>query len=123
MFTVTPEMAKRCQEYSDNLMAEKKRKDAQYKLERDEKLKAMGLENCDQFFVEKIVEVQEIVSKVEEEAVKGAKEVLKKAQETSEADASDSVPKPTVSEAAVSEAPQSAKVDQIPDSHIIISPS
>ena len=39
----------------------------------------MGLENCDQFFVEKIVEVQEIASKVEEEAVKGAKEVLKKA--------------------------------------------
>ena len=57
MFTVTPEMEKRCQEYSNHLKAEKKRKAAQYKLERNEQLKAMGLENCDQFFVEKIVEV------------------------------------------------------------------
>ena len=57
MFIVTPEMAKRCKEYSDDLMAEKKRKAAQYKLERDEQLKAMGLENCDQFYVEKLVKV------------------------------------------------------------------
>jgi len=68
------------------------------------------------------------VSKVEEEAVKGAKEALKKTQETPEADASGSVPKPIVleagvSEAAASEAPQSAKVDQIPDPQTIISPS
>jgi len=57
MFTVTPKMKKRCQEYTDNLMAEKKRKAAQYKLERDEKLKALGLKNCDQFYVEKLAEV------------------------------------------------------------------
>ena len=81
MFIVTPEMAKRCQEYIDNLMAEKKRKVAQYKLERDEQLKAMGLENCDQFYVEKLAEVQEIANKVEEEVVKGAKEILKRLKE------------------------------------------
>jgi len=111
---------------------------AQYKLERDEKLKAMGLENYDQFFVEKIAEVQEIASKVEEEAMKKAKEALKETLGTSEANASGSVPKVAVSEAvvsevvaseaaaseaAVSEATQSAKVDQIPDPQTIISPS
>jgi len=128
MFIVTPEIAKRCQEYSDNLMAEKKRKAAQYKLERDEQHKAMSLENCDQFYVEKLAEVQEIASKVEEEAVKGAKEILKKGQGTPEAGASGSVPKSTVSEATVSEvvaseAPQFAKVNQISDPQTTISPS
>jgi len=47
MFTVTLEIEKKYQEYTDNLKAEKKGLAAQYKLERDEKLKAMGLENCD----------------------------------------------------------------------------
>ena len=42
MFVVTPEMAKRAKEHADKLTAEKKRKHAQYKLERDEKLKAIG---------------------------------------------------------------------------------
>jgi len=42
MFVVTPEMAKRAKEHADKLTAEKKRKAAQYKLERDEKLKAIG---------------------------------------------------------------------------------
>jgi len=103
MFTVTLEMEKRCQEYTDNLKAEKKRLTAQYKLERDEKLKTMGLENCDQFYVEKIVEVQVLASKVEEEAMKGAKKALKETLGTSEADASGFVPKVAVSEALVSE--------------------
>jgi len=139
MFIVTPELAKRSQEYSDNLKAEKKRLPAQYLLERDEKLKAMGLENCDQFYVEKIVEVEVLASKVEEEAMKGAKEALKETLGTSEADASGSVPKVVVSETviseaaiseaviseaaasdtAVSEATQSAKVDQIPDPKLL----
>jgi len=98
----------------------------------------MGLENCDQFFVEKIVEVQVITSKVEEEAMKGAKEALKETLGTSEAYASGSVPKVAISEAvvseavaseaadseaAVSEATQSAKVYQIPNPQTTISPS
>ena len=48
--------------------------------------------------------------------MKGAKEALKETLGTSEADASGSVPKVAVSEAVISEATQSAKVDQIPDS-------
>jgi len=71
-----------------------------------------------------------IASKVEEEAMKGAKEALKETLGTSKADASGSVPKVAISEAVVSEAAaavskatQSAKVDQIPDPQTIISPS
>jgi len=70
MFVMTPEIAKRCKEHGDKIMAEKKRKAAQYKLDRDEQLKAIGQENCDKFYVKKIAEVQEIANRVEEEAVK-----------------------------------------------------
>jgi len=42
MFVMTPEIAKRCKEHGDKIMAEKKRKAAQYKLDRDEQLKAIG---------------------------------------------------------------------------------
>jgi len=60
--------------------------------------------------------------------VKGAKEILTKAQGTPEVGASSSVPKSTasevvVSEAAASEATLSTKVDQIPDPQTIITPS
>ena len=101
---MTPEMEKRCQEYTENLKAEKKRLAAQYRLERDEKLKAMDLEHCDQPFIEKIVEVQVLARKVEEEAMKGAKKALKETLGTSEVDASGSVPKVVVSEVVVSKA-------------------
>ena len=78
MFTMTPELEKRSQEYSENLKNEKKRLKAQYRIERDEKLKAMGLEHCDQHTIEQIIEVQMLASKLEEEALKGAKKVLKR---------------------------------------------
>jgi len=85
MFVMTPEIAKRCKEHGDKIMAEKKRKATQYKLDRDEQLKAIGQENCDKFYVDKIDEVQEIANRVEEEAAKGAQEHLKEAVKTSEA--------------------------------------
>jgi len=67
---MTPEIAKRYKEHGDKIMAEKKRRAAQYKLDRDEQLKAIGQENCDEFYVEKIAEFQEIANRVDEEAVK-----------------------------------------------------
>jgi len=79
MFIVTPEMAKRVKEHTDKLIADKKKKVAQYKLERDEKLKVIWLGDYGNFYEEKLAEVQEIASKVEEEDVKGAKEILTKA--------------------------------------------
>ena len=35
MFVMTPEMAKKCKEHDDKIMAEKKRKAALYKLQRN----------------------------------------------------------------------------------------
>ena len=77
MFEVTPELAKKCDEYLDNMKNEKKRLKAQYRIERDEKLKALGLEHCDQLTIEQLIEVQTLSRKLEEEALKGAKKVLK----------------------------------------------
>jgi len=91
MFVMTPEIAKRCKEHGDKIMAEKKRKAAPYKLDRDEQLKAIGQENCDKIYVEKIAEVQEIANRVEEKAVKGAQKHLKEAVKTSEATATELV--------------------------------
>jgi len=47
MFVVTPAMASMAKERADKLIAEKKKQIAQYLLEKDEKLKAIGQENCD----------------------------------------------------------------------------
>jgi len=55
--------------------------------------------------------------------VKEAQEILKKVQGTSEAGASGSIQKSAASKTERSEAPLLAKVTQIPDSSIIISPS
>jgi len=57
MVTVTPEMAKRYDEYLENMKNEKKRLKAQYRIDRDKALEEMGLENCDQDTIEKIIEV------------------------------------------------------------------
>jgi len=47
MFSVTPAMASRAEEHVDKLTADKKKKATQYIVERDEKLKAIGQEECD----------------------------------------------------------------------------
>jgi len=58
------------------------------------------LENCDEYFVQKIAEVKQIAGLVEQEAVKEAKEILEQIPETSEADASEAAPgSATVAEA------------------------
>jgi len=129
MFEMTPELAKKCDEYYENLKNEKKRMKAQCRIDRDKALAAMGIEHDDQHLIEKVIEVQTLPRKLEEGAVKGAKKVLVEAQGTSVADASGSVPQvagseaagseavaleAAASEAAVSEATQSAQVNQIP---------
>jgi len=127
MFIVTPVMAKRAKDHADNLIAEKKRKKSQYVSERNEKLKAIGQEKCVEYYEQKIAEVKRIVGEVEQDAVKEAQKMLEKIQGTPEAGASGSVPKSATPESTLeadrSEAPLSAKVTQIRDSTIIISPS
>jgi len=99
MFVMTPEMTRRAKEYVDKLTADKKKK-VDYLAARDARLKSLGLENCDEYFVQKIDEVKQIVGSVEKETVKDAKEMLEQIQETSEADASEASPESaTVAEA------------------------
>ena len=100
----------------------KKKKKEDYLAARDARLKSLGLENCDKYYVHKIAEVKKIVGSVEEETVKEAKEMLEQIQGTSEAGASEAVPESTASKSAtVAEASEaSAKMIQIPDLPIII---
>jgi len=80
MFIMTPEITKRADEHAGKLAEEKKKKKEQYIAQREEKLKSLGLDSCDDFFVQKLAEVREIAGTVEQEAVKEAQEMLEKIQ-------------------------------------------
>ena len=72
MFVMTPAMARMTKEYTDKLLAEKKQKEAEYLADRDAKLQSLGLENCDEYFVQKIAEVRQIAGSVEQQVVEEA---------------------------------------------------
>ena len=76
MFVMTPAMAKMTKEYADTMIAEKKQKKADYLAAREEKLQSVGLEDCDEYFVQKIAEVRKIAGSVEQQAVAEAQEML-----------------------------------------------
>ena len=99
LFVMTPAMARMTKEYTDKLLAEKKQKEAEYLAERDAKLQSLGLENCDEYFVQKIAEVRQIAGSVEQQVVVEAQEMLELIPEASAA-----APEST-SVAEVSEAP------------------
>jgi hypothetical protein len=67
MFKMTPALKRMANERADDLIADKKDLKAQYIHERDENLKAPGLENCDEYYKEKIAEVKAIVGEVAED--------------------------------------------------------
>jgi len=89
MFIMTPEMSKRVDEHTKKLLEEQKKKKEEYLAARDEKLKSIGMDSCDEFYVQKLAEVKKIADTVELEAVKEAKEMLELIQGTSEAGASE----------------------------------
>jgi len=132
MFIMIPEMTKRVDEHAKKLLEEQKKKKEQYLAAREEKLKSIGLDCCDEFYVQKLAEVKEIADTVEQEAVKEAKKMLEQIQGTLEAGASEAVPESAALESATvaekSEASgnhsdlNSAKVIQISDSPTIIPP-
>ena len=99
MFVMTPEMAKRAKEYADKLTADKKKKADQYIVERDERLWAIGQENCAACYEQKLVEVKKIAGKVEQDAVKEAQKIVEKFQGTPEVGASGSAPESAALEA------------------------
>jgi len=60
IFIMTPEMTKRVDEHAKKLLEEqkKKKKKEQYLAAREEKLKFIGLDSCDEFYVQKLAEVK-----------------------------------------------------------------
>jgi len=88
MFVMTPAMARMTKEYADTMIAEKKQKKADYLAAREEKLQSVGLEDCDEYFVQKIAEVRKIAGSVEQQDVVEAQEMLELIPEASEADGS-----------------------------------
>jgi UTP-glucose-1-phosphate uridylyltransferase len=67
MVEVTPAMKRMAKERADDVKANKKDLKAQYELERDEKLKTLGLVDCDMFFKDKMAEVRKIAGKTAED--------------------------------------------------------
>ena len=72
MFVMSLEMARRVDEHAAKLVEEKKKKKEQYLAEREEKLKSLGLDSCDDFYIQKLAEVKALAGEVEQEAVKEA---------------------------------------------------
>jgi len=85
MFVMTPVMARMTKEYADTMIAEKKQEEAVYLAARDAKLQSLGLENCDEYFVQKIAEVRQIAGSVEQQVVGEAQELLELIPEASAA--------------------------------------
>jgi len=83
MFVMTPAMAMMTKEYADTMIAEKKQKKADYLAARDANLQSLGLENCDEYFVQKIAEVRQIAGSVEQQVVEEAQEMLELIPEAS----------------------------------------
>jgi len=83
MFVMTPAMARMTKEYADTMIAEKKQKKADYLVSRDAKLQSLGLENCDEYFVQKIADVRQIAGSVEQQVVEEAQEMLELIPEAS----------------------------------------
>jgi len=95
MFEMTLEMTRMAQEQADEMVAAKKKEKAELKAARDAKLQSIGIDGCNEFYMEKLAEVKQIADNVEQLAVKEAKEMLEKIPEASEADALEASPKVT----------------------------
>jgi len=87
MFIMTPAMTRMAQEYADKMIADKKQQKADYLAARDAKLKELGLDKCDEYFVQKIAEVRKIAGSVEQQVAEEAEEMLELILEASEAGA------------------------------------
>jgi len=96
MFVMTPEMARMAQEQAVKMIAVRKKEKAELKAARDTKLQSIGIDGCDEFYMEKLAEVKQIADTVEKLAVKEAKEMLEKIPEASESDASEAAPQSAI---------------------------
>jgi len=78
------EKKKTFEEKYDKMIADKKQRKADYLAARDAKLKSLGLENCDEYFVQKIAEVKQIAGSDEQQADEEAEKMLELIPEVSE---------------------------------------
>jgi len=76
MFVMTPEMVKHADEKAKKMIADKKQQKIEYLAARDAKLKELGLDKGDEYFVQKIAEVRQMAGSMEQESVEKAKEIL-----------------------------------------------
>jgi len=114
MFVMTPAMTKMAQQYADRMIADKKQQKADYLVARDARLKELGLDNCDEYYVQKLDEVRKIAGLMEQQAVEEAGEMM---ELIPEADASEAA----LESATVAEASEaSAKEIQSSDLPLII---
>jgi len=92
---MTPEDAREAQKQIERMLAERKIEKAALQAARDEKLQSIGIDASDDYFMEKLAEVKQIVDSVEQCALKEAAEMLEKIPEASEADGSIAAPEST----------------------------
>ncbi|XP_024641752.1 uncharacterized protein DDB_G0284459-like [Medicago truncatula] len=106
MMVATRALARMAKDYADNAIAEKKQLAEQYKLERDERLKAAGIVETNPLSDEKAAEILALSTEVKEQTVKEAtgllQEALTRGKGTSEAAASESASEAVRSEALLS---------------------
>jgi len=85
MFVMTPAITRMAKEYADKMIAHKKPLKADYLAARNAKLKPLGLENCDEYFVQKTTEVKQFAGSDEQHANEEAEKLLEQIPEASEA--------------------------------------
>ena len=85
MFVMTPAITRMAKEYADKMIADRKQRKAEYLAARDEKLKTLGLENCDEYFIQKTAEIKQFAGSDEQHADKEAEMLLEQIPEASEA--------------------------------------
>jgi len=114
MFVMTPEMARMAQKQADEMIDVRKKEKAELKAARDAKLQSIGIDGCDEFYMEKLAEVKQIADTVEQLAVKEVKEMLEKIPEISEADASEAAPKSATVAEALEASPKVTQTSDLP---------
>jgi hypothetical protein len=131
MVEVTPAMKRMAKECADDFKANKLDLKAQYELERDEKLKSLGLEDCDRYYKEKLAEVRIVAGKAaEDDAEEGMIIFVEKAPEAEASEAvqvaqgeNQGTTEVDVLGSATAEADNFIKVLQIPNPSRPVSPS
>jgi len=75
-FVMTPEDAREAQKQIEKMLVERSKEQEAIKAARDEKLQSIGIDACDDYFLEKLAEVKQIADSVEKQAVEEVQKML-----------------------------------------------